>query len=183
MSGAADRARAVVTLAGGTDTAPDGLDGLFRSEAPRLQRYFRQKTGDREVASDLVQDTFVKMVSAYDVGLGNPAAYLQRIARNLVFDRFRRAKRSVAEAEIPLDDCDAAVLPMQEQDLTARDLLRLYETAIEGLSSKTRTVFLLSRVEGLTYDEIRNRLGISMGTVEYHMMRALSHIDRVLEER
>ncbi len=67
--------------------------------------------------------------------------------------------------------------------MAARDLLRLYELAIEGLSDKTRAVYLLSRVEGLTYDGIRSRLGISMGTVEYHMMRAIAHIDRVLEER
>lgn len=183
MSGVTDRARAAVTLANVAATEARGLDRLFRSEAPRLQRYFRQKTGDREVASDLVQDTFVKMVSAYNVGLGNPAAYLQRIARNLVFDRFRREKRSLAEADMPLDDCDAAIPPMQEEELAARDLLRLYEAAVEGLSDKTRTVFLLSRVEGLTYEGIRVRLGISMGTVEYHMMRAIAHIDRVLEER
>jgi RNA polymerase sigma-70 factor (ECF subfamily) len=137
MNGAADRPRAAVTLAGGADTEPTGLDRLFRSEAPRLQRYFRQKTGDRDAASDLVQDTFVKMVSAYNVGLGNPAAYLQRIARNLVFDRFRREKRSFAEADMPLDDCDAVVPPMQEEGLAASDLLRLYEAAIEGLSDKT----------------------------------------------
>ena len=172
-----------MTLAGGADTEPSGLDSLFRSEAPRLQRYFRQKTGDREVASDLVQDTFVKMVSVYDIGLANPAAYLQRIARNLVFDRFRREKRSLTEADMPLDECDAVVPPMQEEELTARDLLRLYEAAVEGMSDKTRAVFLLSRVERLTYEGIRVKLGISMGTVEYHMMRAIAHIDRVLEER
>jgi len=182
MRGVADPSNGVITPSANTDTDASRLDGLFRSEAPRLQRYFRQKTGDREVASDLVQDSFVRLVSAYNAGLGNPAAYLQRIARNLVFDRYRREGRSSADVDLPLDYCDVAIPPMQEDGLTARDLLRLYETAIKGLSDKTRTVFLLSRVEGLTYEAIRLRLGVSMGTVEYHMMRAIAHVDRVLEE-
>jgi len=182
MSGAADRAPGAIIPSVGAKTDASSLDGLFRSEAPRLQRYFRHKTGDSEVASDLVQDSFVRLVSVYNAGLGNPAAYLQRIARNLVFDRFRREGRSPVDADLPLHDCDVAIPPMQEEGLTARDLLRLYETAIKGLSDKTRTVFLLSRVEGLTYEAIRLRLGISMGTVEYHMMRAIAHVDRVLEE-
>lgn len=183
MTGAAKRARAPLVLIAGADKEAGALDSLYRSEAPRLQRYFRQKTGDGDAASDLVQDTFVKMVSAYDSGLGNPAAYLQRIARNLVFDRFRGAKRTTLVAPMPLDECDASIPPAQEEEMAARDLLRLYEMAVEGLSDKTRAVYLLSRVEGLSYDGIRRRLGISMGTVEYHMMRAIAHIDRVLEER
>lgn len=168
---------------GGTDAESAELDDLFRSQAPQLQRYFRQKTGDREIASDLVQDAFIRLMSAYRIGLGNPAAYLQRIARNLLFDRFRREQRARSEAAMSLDECGAAIPASQEEGLHARDLLRLYEVAIAGMSDKTRAVYRLSRVEGLSYEQIRVRLGISMRTVEYHMMRAIAHIDRILEER
>jgi RNA polymerase sigma factor (sigma-70 family) len=162
---------------------PDRLEQLFRTEAPRLHRYFRQKTGDGETASDLVQDAFLKLVAVSTRRLSNPAAYLQRIARNMVFDRFRRAAQSEVGNELSLEDHDIAISPSQDHDMAARDLLRLYEEAVSSMSEKTRTVFLLSRAQGLTYEEIRQKLGISMGTVEYHMMRAIAHLARSLEDR
>jgi len=178
----ASSARAIAADAQGID--PTGLDRLFRSEAPHLLRYFRQKTGNGDAAADLVQDVFVRMLAAARVGeFANPAAYLQRIARNLLFDQSRRRQRSLPRIDLPLDDCHLPVAPRQEEEIEARDLLRCYEQAVAGLSDKTRRVFLLQRVEGLTYDAIRIRLGISMGTVEYHMMRAIAHIDRALEDQ
>ncbi len=168
-----------------TDTriidAPEShLDLLFRSEAPRLLRFFRGRTRNAEAASDMVQDAFVRLAGRSERGdLSNPAAYLQRIARNMLIDR----KRRTAPIELPIEEQDLTVPPRQEEGLAARDLLRLYEEAVAGLSDKTRTVFLLQRVEGLTYEQIRTRLGISIATVEYHMMRAIAHIDRMLDER
>lgn len=162
------------TVAFATSAEPDGIGDLFEAEAPRLHRYFRQKTGDSDAAADLVQDSFLKMVAAPRTGLANPAAYLQRIARNLLADRFRKGQRQGRRDHISLDECDVAVPPVQEE-------LYRYEQAVAGLSEKTRVVFLLQRVEGLTYEQISRKLGISISTVEYHMMRALAHIDRVLE--
>jgi RNA polymerase sigma-70 factor (ECF subfamily) len=156
------------------------LDRLFRSEGPRLLSFFRGRTRNADAASDMVQDAFVRLASrSGQGGLSNPAAYLQRIARNMLIDR----KRRTAPVELPIEEQDLAVPPRQEEGLAARDLLRLYEEAVAGLSDKTRTVFLLQRVEGLTYEQIRTRLGISIATVEYHMMRAIAHIDRMLDDR
>ena len=114
--------------------------------------------------------------------ISQPAAYLQRIARNLLIDRHKRRETSADRRHDPLDeDCDIAVPPSQEAEIEAEQLLMLYEAALAGLSVRSREIFLLSRREGLTYKEIQAATGLSMGTVEYHMMRAIAHIDRYLD--
>lgn len=79
------------------------------------------------------------------------------------------------------EEHDVASPPEQELDMEAADLLRLYESAIADLSEKTRRVFLMHRVDELSYREIHQRLGISIATVEYHMMKALAHIAQVVD--
>ena len=150
------------------------VDQLFQSEAPHLRRYFRRKTGDHEGAADLVQDAFVKMAEVPVVTVRNPAAYLQRIARNLIADWFRSRRERPYSEHIPLEECDVVVSPPQED-------LYLFERAVSGMSPKTRTVFLAKRVEGLTYEDIAKRLGVTTKTVEYHMGQALVHIQWFLE--
>lgn len=160
------------------------LDELFRREAPGLLSYFRRKTGDHDAARDLVQDSFVQITqAARSTDLVNPAAYLQRIARNLLFSRFRVGSDALDRGHVPLDEeWDVALPPRQAEGIEARQLLRLYEAAVAGMSPKTRDIFLMSRRDGLTYKQIQDRVGLSMGTVEYHMMRAIAHIDRYLDE-
>jgi RNA polymerase sigma-70 factor (ECF subfamily) len=157
------------------DVSRGAVDHLFQSESTQLRRYFRFKTGDRDGAADLVQDAFVKMMEAPAAEIRNPAAYLQRIARNLIVDWFRDRRSKPHSEGVPLHECDAAIAAPQED-------LSLFEDAVRGLSDKTRTVFLLKRVEGLTYEQIAKRLSISAKTVEYHMAQAFAHIDRFLEE-
>lgn len=159
-----------------------GIENLFRREAPGLLRYFRRKTGGDESASDLVQDVFLKAstITGWSA-IANPAAYLQRIARNLLIDRARKAKPMGQVRIVPLETIgDIAVPPGQHADIEARDMLKAYEDALATLSEKSRNVFLLHRTEDLTYREIAERLDITISTVEYHMMRALAHIDWML---
>jgi RNA polymerase sigma-70 factor (ECF subfamily) len=158
------------------------LDRLFRMEAPRLLGFFRRRTRDSELAMDMVQEAFLRLAgSSTGRRLDNPAPYLQRIARNLLFDRNRR--RETTLLHLPFnDDCSGAVEPEQIANLEASDMLKLYRRALSELSPRTREVFLLHRVDGLTYNDIRLRLDVSLGTVEYHISRALVHIDRVLGE-
>jgi RNA polymerase sigma factor (sigma-70 family) len=160
------------------------LETLFREESPRLLSYFKRKTGDADAANDLVQESFVQIVRASRFSnMANPAAYLQRIARNLLFSRSRGPRRAFERQLIPLhDDCAALVLPQQEIEIEAAQLLQLYERALDGLSPKTREIFLMSRRDGMTYKEIQANISLSIGSVEYHMMRAIAHIDRFFDE-
>src|SRR3546814_10902814 len=63
------------------------------------------------------------------------------------------------------------------------DVMRAYRRALAELPDRTREVFLLHRVDELAYREIGEKLGISIPTVQYHVARALAHIDAPLARR
>lgn len=160
------------------------LEEVYRSEAPRLARYFRSRMPVADDASDLVQEAFVRFAGLVGrASLTQPAAYLQRIARNLLYDRSKRAEARLARFHVPIGEGpEPAVRAEQGDGIEAGDLMRLYQRALGELPAKTREVFLLHRVEELTYREIGDRLGISVPTVQYHFARALAHIDAVLDQ-
>lgn len=163
--------------------AGERFSQLYETEAPRLLRYFRRHTHDCHTAPDLVQDAFARLAATERATpLVNPAAYLQRIARNLLIDRARsRALRDTWH--VALDEEQGSVPASQEDALLASELLTLYEKAIAELPERTRMIFVLQRADGLTYRAIAQRLGLPLWTVEHHMKRAIAHVDRTLDRR
>ena len=157
------------------------LDAAFRSESPQLLRYLRRQAGP-DAAPDLLQEVFSRAAgSAQLTALRNPAAFLRRIARNLLIDVSRRRQRAGATV-VPLDEeYHGASAPVQGQEIEAQDLLRLYEAALDTLPERTRCIFLMHRVEELSYREIHERLEISIAAVEYHMSKALAHLARSVD--
>src|SRR3546814_807043 len=79
------------------------------------------------------------------------------------------------------EGCEPAVSPDQHHGIEAEDVMRAYRRALAELPDRTREVFLLHRVDELAYREIGEKLGISIPTVQYHVARALAHIDAALE--
>jgi RNA polymerase sigma factor (sigma-70 family) len=154
------------------------LEASFRAERDKLLSYLGRRAG-HDAAPDLVQEVFARAAgSAQASRLANPAAFLRRIARNLLIDRARRRAANNVLV-FPLEEQrDAACAPQQEWGLEAEDLLRLYQEAVDSLPEKTRRVFLMHRVDEFSYRDIHEDLGISIATVEYHMMKALAHIAR-----
>lgn len=159
------------------------LADIYRTEAPRLVRFFRRRLKCREEAQDLMQEAFARFAGSKPAAtLRNPEAYLQRIARNILFDLSRRAQARSGIRHVPLDmGFEVPVAPEQAHAIEAQDVMKQYRKALSELTPKTREVFLLHRVEELSYKEIADRLGISVHTVEYHMVRALVHIDKALD--
>lgn len=157
------------------------LDQAFRVHGGALLRYLRRKTGYEE-AGDLVQEVFARAAGSPQRNrLANPGGFLRRIAQNLLIDR-ARTQRSNAVVLFPLlDGIDAFSPPEQEWNLFASDLISQYEAAVEAMPPKTRRVFLMHRVDELSYREIHQTLGISIATVEYHMIKALGHIAKVVD--
>lgn len=157
------------------------LDLAFRQESPSLLSYFGRRVG-HESAPDMVQEVFARAAGSVQAGkLINPAAFLRRVARNLLIDRSRRRKTDNVVL-FPLDEAHHGVsLPEQEQIIEVRDLARLYHRAVDTLPEKSRRIFLMHRIDELSYRDIHERLGISIATVEYHMMKALAHIARAVD--
>jgi len=132
------------------------------AEHARLLRYFNRRVG-REAAPDLVQEVFARMFGSGTLDrIDNPPAYLTRIARNLLID-IKRSKRSKPTAFYSLDEeRDSVSCADQTWRIEAADLSHLYR------------VFLMRRVRRMSYKEIAASLGVSVATVDYHMVQALA---------
>ncbi len=161
-----------------------GIDmvGLFRAEQSSLYRTARRYLRNPEDAADVVQDAFARLLQARaGTTIRTPAAYLQRIVRNLLRDRFKRAKARMTFCDVTTCEAQAMSVPAEQGwAIEAEQLAIGYAEAVASLPSKTRAVFLLHRVDGLRYREIAAQLGITTATVEYHMARALLQLDRAL---
>ena len=166
----------------GAPCGGEDLDRLYRTEAPRLARYFRGRVRGSDDVADLVQESFVRFAASNtDVPRERPAAFLQRIARNLLIDRSRRVANRATH--VPADEHpDLVTAPTQLLGLEAADVRRIYEDTLARLPARTRTAFLLHRQRGLTYAQIAVELGISVPGVQYHIVRALSQVARALAE-
>ncbi|GAA0308512.1 sigma-70 family RNA polymerase sigma factor [Sphingomonas oligophenolica] len=159
------------------------FDMLYRLQAPRLLRMLTRRV-DREEASDLVQDSFVRLVRFFPEsadGPDEPEAYLTTIATNLLRNRARSAYHRTMVAQDPdLADCRSTDMTA---NLEARDMLNRLQAAMLKLSPKTREIFMAHRLEGATYAEIGKRMGLGVKGVEWHMSKAIAALHRAAGHR
>lgn len=163
------------------------LDECLR-QLDAVWRTARRMTGNDQDAEDLVQDTFLKAtrsVHRYREGAG-VRAWLFRILTNAYIDRYRRARRE--PDVVPLTETGGLVDAFLEardepRAEVPRDLAALGEflrtqvgdevrAAVEALPPDFRLVLLLRDVEGLSYREIAEALGVPVGTVMSRLFRA-----------
>lgn len=155
------------------------IAALYTAELPRLTRFFRGRTGQSDEAADLAQDTFLRLLRVSPAAIRTPQAYLRRIAGNLLRDRAASAAARLARLQLPVEQGhDVADAADPHRILEARGELEHYRRVLIRLKPKTLEIFLLHRVDGLTYSEIGARLGLSEGGVKRHMVKAIAHIAR-----
>ena len=153
-----------------TDDIQD-FEGLFRYSFRPLCLYALHYLGEVELAEDLVQECFVSLWEKLEQGteVSNRRSYLYMTVRNRCLDHLRR-KGIPTESLKPydtygiIDDDDA-------QERSQREA-RLW-TAIDSLPPKCREVFILSKRDGLKYEEIAQELGLSVNTVRNQISKAL----------
>jgi len=105
--------------------------------------------------------------------------YLYTIADNLTHNHFRHAK-VVADHKGWVDSKMFSACDNPQFILEEKEWHLALVAAIEDLPEKTRIVFLMSRMEDLTYEEIADRLSLSIKTVESHMTKALKLLRKTL---
>ncbi|WP_334162655.1 RNA polymerase sigma factor [Phenylobacterium sp.] len=149
------------------------LELLYRRHFSWLLRAVRRRFGS-EQAEDLVQETYARVAASQQRGIENPKAYLMQVATRIAIDQERR--RVVRSDLLGPSNGISDVA-----DGAAQAELLLLKQVILGLPPHLRETFLLSRVAGLTYEEIATRLGIAVKTVEWRMTKALRVLSRDLE--
>lgn len=133
-----------------------------------------QKTGDRDISHELVQDSFINLykLKSSATEIKSVRAYLYVILKNSILNHYRKesARKKYQEyMSIHANDLDHSTTLAIE----SRELERQLNDEIDKLPPKCRAVFKLSRREHLSNKEIASRLGISENTVEQHMRKAI----------
>ncbi|GBQ88164.1 RNA polymerase sigma-24 factor [Gluconacetobacter johannae DSM 13595] len=141
-----------------------------------LHARIRRITG-RHDAEDLLQAAVQRFLERGQEGVRNPDAYLVRSARNLAVDQARR-ERHGAVAPYEGDDVGSVPCPSPQPDavLMARQRLQRLREGCAQLDARTREIFLLHRLEGLSYRDIALRLEISVSAVEKHVSKAIGFL-------
>ena len=153
---------------------------LYIDHRAWLRSWLRWKVGCIETAEDLSQDVFMRLLGRPDVvQIRRPRAYLGNIARGLVIDHWRRRDVEQAWYDIQVS-LPVQVQPSTEERLEIIQIIMAIDRLLEELKPRTRTAFLLARVEGMTCPGIARRLGVSLSTIERDISCALRHCHRVL---
>ena len=150
---------------------------FFQKHHPRLFSYIYKVVKSREIAEELVLDIFVKIWSAKEIfnEVENVDAFLYRMALNKSLDFLRTAAREKRIQQLINDH-------MQYEQVTAASHHDLKEynqrvtQCLQMLTHQQQLVLSLSREEGLTHEQIANKLNLSKNTVKNHVVAALKNL-------
>ena len=136
-----------------------------------ISRFIR---GPQDI-DDIAQETFVRAFLAEQKGdIQHPKAYIYRVARNLAFETL--SKKSTQLTSYIEDSCDLALLQSGEDIEVATIVKEKFDrvkVAIAEMPPQCQRVFIMHKVYGFKYKEISQQLGISVSTVEKHIMTGL----------
>ncbi|HEY7335485.1 MAG TPA: sigma-70 family RNA polymerase sigma factor [Bryobacteraceae bacterium] len=156
---------------------------LFERHHRALFRYFVSMNRSREMAEDLVQDVFFRMLryrSSY-----NPqkpfTAWMYQIARNASLDQAQKHGAEVVGIEefIERRAEPASPAPGPEERASQGQSLGLLRRALERLPEDKREILVLSRFQGMKYDQIAEVLGCETATVKVRVYRAIRALEQI----
>jgi len=176
-----------------------GREAAYRELIRRYQRpvfsLIYRMVRDRELAEDLAQETFVKVLNA--VESYRPefkfSSWIFKIANNTAIDHLRRRNLDTLSLDgsphaATADAVEATTLQISDgaesalEEVTARELGTQIERAIATLRPEYRACILLRHVEGRPYEEIAEMLDLPLGTVKTYIHRARNELRILLAD-
>lgn len=146
---------------------------LYAEHHSWLAGWLRRRMGGEDAAADLAQDTFLRVLTAREApALLEPKAFLATIARRLLANHYRREaiERAYLDTLASLPEVQT---PGPEDRKLILETLCAIDRALDALPEKAREAFLLAQLEGMKYEDIAVRLGVTPRTVGNYMVRAV----------
>ena len=167
------------------------FDILLNRHQDRLFNYIYFLVRSREVAEDIFQETFVKAITTLQQGRyqndGKFAAWVTRIAHNLVIDQFRieRNENAISNDEVEFDLLNDAKLSEGtiENRMVNEQVLKDVRALIDELPDCQREVVFMRYYQDLSFKEIADITGVSINTALGRMRYAVLNMRRIAEEK
>lgn len=176
------------------------ISAAVRREGRRLRNFIRRRVLDAAEAEDILQDVLYELVAAHRLmqPIEQAGAWLMRVARNRIIDRFRKRKTDSLAAQSPaqpvddeeegaaLEDLLPSLEPGPEGETIQRVLLEQIEDALDELPPEQREVFVAHELEGASFKELAERWDVSVNTLlsrKRYAVRALrEHLQAAHDE-
>lgn len=157
------------------------FNSIYLSYSKALYKKISGIVKDESIADELLQDLFLKVWEKRAVINTEQSftSFLYTIANNLVYDYFRKvSKDKRLHARLLINAVDYYM--QTEENLIGKETSQIIEQAISKLSEQRRAVFTLCKIEGKSYQEAAALLGISVATVNSHMVNSMRFIKEFL---
>ena len=173
----------------------DRITAAVAAQGPRLRAFVRRQVADLSQVEDIVQDTFVQLVSAYRLmePVEHLAAWLRRVARNRIVDRFRQQSRTDSlnepwySGDVPVQSGLLAewLVPLvagpeasYARDVLAEELV----AALDELPVEQRAVFVAHEIEGRSFKDLAAEMGVGVNTLLGRKHAAVRYLRQRLQD-
>jgi RNA polymerase sigma-70 factor (ECF subfamily) len=158
----------------------DQFKEIFDAHFEGVRNYIWYRSGDTELATDVAQETFLKVWEKKPgIRDGKIKGLLFKIAGDIFISHYRKEKTALNfKLNIKPDISEQS----PEEEMQFAELNTKYDQALKAMPEKQRVVFLMSRIEELKYHEIAGNLNLSVKAVEKRMKHALAFLRKELNE-
>jgi RNA polymerase sigma factor (sigma-70 family) len=160
-------------------------DGDFDKMGLLYERYHRKLFGflfhmtrQKELSEDMVQNVFFRLMKYRSgfTGAGEFKAWMYHVARNAMYDHFRKIKRTPSFSDLEGLEGKATGEHSAHEELEKTQELKTLEKAMEQLTDENRELLILCRYQELKYDEIAQILNTTEGAIKVRVHRALNQL-------
>ena len=168
------------------------ISEAIEQQRSRLHGFIRRRVADPSDVEDILQEVFFELVEAYRLmkPVETAGAWLFRVARNRIIDRFRK-KKPESLAELNTESEEGELLSLEEflpspdagpeAAYTRTVLIEELEAALEELPEDQRRVFIDHEIEGRSFKELAAETGVSLNTLLSRKRYAVLHLRRRLQ--
>ena len=161
------------------------ISETIERERPRLRNFIRKRVADAADAEDILQDVFSELVEAYRLmkPLEEVSAWLFRVARNRIIDRFRKKKPEELTEEqlLTIEDLLPSLDAGPDAEYARGVLLDEIEAALDELPKEQREIFIAHEIQGRSFKDLAAESGVSINTLLSRKHYAVLHLRQRLQ--
>jgi RNA polymerase sigma-70 factor (ECF subfamily) len=157
----------------------ESIEELFTALESPLLHYALRLMREREAAEELVQEAFMKLHTNF-ARVSEPRRWLYRTVHNLALNQQRHAGKTISLSTMADAQTECAELvdpqPLPDEEIARWEGIGLVRLTLDNLDARSRELIHLKFTEGLSYQEMSARLGLTEGHVGYLLHHALKAI-------